>query len=92
MAKKRPPRRPKSSRTISNPHGVYSYREVCELTTLSRQTIYVLRKKGLFPQGLVIGIRTLVWAKDVIHLYLAGTRKPDPPEPGEDDDGDGDGG
>lgn len=64
---------------------------------MSRQNIYVLRKKGLFPQGLVIGIRTLVWAKDVIHLYLAGLWKPDTPEPGGDNEdrdrnGDGDNG
>ncbi|TAX97715.1 AlpA family phage regulatory protein [Rhizobium leguminosarum] len=91
MANKRPPRRPKSSRTTSNPHGVYSYRDVCELTTLSRQTIYLLRKKGLFPICRKLTSGRVVWSKDVIHHYLAGTWKPDQPEPdgGSDDDGDG---
>ncbi|WP_427146116.1 helix-turn-helix transcriptional regulator [Rhizobium leguminosarum] len=92
MAKKRPPRRPKSSRTISNPHGVYSYREVCELTTLSRQTIYRLRKKRLFPKCRKLTTGRIVWSKNVIHHYLAGTWKPDPSEPDGGDDHDGNGG
>ncbi|MDL2410831.1 AlpA family phage regulatory protein [Rhizobium calliandrae] len=86
---KRPPRGPKSSRTISNPYGVYSYREVCELTTFSRQTIYRLRKKRLFPEGRKPTPGRIVWSKDVIHLYQAGKWKPDPPEPDDDNHDDG---
>lgn len=84
---KRPPRRPRGKRTINNPHGVYSYRDVCELTTLSRQTIYRLRILQLFPEGRKLTTGRTVWPKDVIHLYLAGKWKPDLPEPDDDDDG-----
>lgn len=69
---KRPPRRPRGKRTINNPHGVYSYRDVCDLTTLSRKTIYRLRKGRLFPEGRKRPTGRIVRPKAVIHFCLAG--------------------
>lgn len=83
---KRPPRRPRDVCAFSNPHGVYTYREVCELTKLSRQTIYGLRKKGLFPEpGKLTDGNKVFWPKPVIHRWLANRWEPDSPA---DDDGD----
>lgn len=76
-------------RAISNPHGVYSHREVCELTTLCRQTIYRLRKKGLFPEPAKLTDGRKVWSKLVIHRWLASRLEQDPPDDDGDDDGDG---
>jgi prophage regulatory protein len=45
---------------------LYSYREVCELTTLSRTTIWRLRKKGAFPAEIRLSNGRIAWrARDV---------------------------
>jgi prophage regulatory protein len=45
----------------------YSYREVCELTTLSRTTIWRLRRKNLFPAAVRLSDGRIAWrARDVI--------------------------
>lgn len=61
-----------------NPHGYYSYREVCELTTLSRPTIYRLRKKNLFPDPDPLTGRRVGWPIPVIHRWLAARSRREP--------------
>lgn len=80
---KHPPRRPHGKRTINSPHGVYSCRDACELSTLCRQTIYVPRKKRSFPEGRKRPAGRIVRPEAVIRFCLAG----DPLEPDEDGDG-----
>ncbi|WP_165421663.1 helix-turn-helix transcriptional regulator [Rhizobium ruizarguesonis] len=67
---KRPPHRPRG-RARFNPNGFYSYREVCELTTLSRQTIYLLRIAGRFPEPTPLTSGRIGWLKPVIHRWIA---------------------
>lgn len=45
----------------------YSYREVCELTTLSRTTIWRLRRREAFPAPKKMSNGRIAWrARDVI--------------------------
>lgn len=74
----------------------YTYREICELTTLSRTTIWRLRQSEGFPEGLRVSHGRVIWrARDVIawirHLSADWLRKPDPdtdPDPDPDPDTD----
>lgn len=45
----------------------YSYREVCEITTLSRTTIWRLRKRKAFPAPQKMSSGRIAWrVRDVI--------------------------
>jgi len=52
----------------------YSYREVCELTTLSRTTIWRLRRDKLFPAPLKMPTGRLVWPARVVIAWMEGQR------------------
>jgi excisionase family DNA binding protein len=44
--------------------------EVCELTGVSRITLWQWRRAGRFPQPLVLGYRTLRWPEPAIAKWL----------------------
>jgi predicted DNA-binding transcriptional regulator AlpA len=54
-----------------NPHGCYTLKQVCQLTTLSATTIWRRRKDGLFPQPVPLSTGRKGWPIAVIHLWLS---------------------
>jgi len=60
--------------TMDDRERYYSYREVCELTTLSRTTIWRLRRDKLFPAPLKMPTGRLVWPARVVIAWMEGQR------------------
>lgn len=48
--------------------------EVAELTSLSRCTIWRLRKLGLFPQALLLGRRRVGWTQESVEAWMQSRR------------------
>ena len=69
-----------------NPHGYYSLKEVCQLTSLSARSILRLREAGLFPKPAKLSTRRIGWLKSVIHAWIAEQAKL-PEDEDDDDDG-----
>ena len=60
---------PKGSFEMVNPHGFYTLKQVCELTTLSATTIWRRRREGSFPEPVVFEGR-IAWEVAAIHAWL----------------------
>ncbi len=48
-------------------------KQVVEMTTLSRSTIYRLIDKGEFPKGKNLSSRTVVWSEPELILWIKST-------------------
>ena len=51
-------------------HTLLRRKQVEEMTTLSRSTIYDLMKKGHFPKSIAISPKTIVWRKIDIEQWI----------------------
>ena len=51
-------------------HTLLRRKQVEEMTTLSRSTIYDLMKKGQFPKSIALSPKTIVWRKIDIEQWI----------------------
>ena len=51
-------------------HTLLRRKQVEEMTTLSRSTIYDLMKKGQFPKSIALAPKTIVWRKIDIEKWI----------------------
>ena len=44
--------------------------EVCEITGMSRVTLWKLRRDGAFPDAILLGTRTLAWRVEDLETWM----------------------
>lgn len=47
-------------------------KEVCQLTSLARSTVYKFVAEGTFPKQVVLGSNCVAWVESEIHEWLKG--------------------
>lgn len=60
--------------TTNSIPGLMSIGQVISVTTLSKNTIYRLIKRGQFPRPLKIGAQKVAWREDEISALINGAK------------------
>jgi prophage regulatory protein len=59
------------TKDVSPPKGLINAHTVCQLANMSRSTVYLMIKEGLFPKPLQIGKKRVAWREAEVLEWIA---------------------